>query len=63
MLKSLHHVPMPEMSQSLNEISRVLRPGGHLYVSEPVYAGALNDILRLYNDEGVLRLRQLWTRR
>lgn len=55
MLKSLHHVPIPEMDKALQEISRVLRPDGHLYVSEPVYAGALNDVVRLYNDEGVVR--------
>ena len=55
MLKSLHHVPLPEMDRALAEVARVLRPGGHLYVSEPVYAGALNDIVRLYNDEGVVR--------
>ncbi len=55
MLKSLHHIPLAAMDQALDEIARVLRPGGHLYVSEPVYAGALNDIVRLYNDEGVVR--------
>lgn len=55
MLKSLHHVPQPLMAQALGEVARVLRPGGHLYVSEPVYAGALNDIVRLFNDERVVR--------
>mgnify|MGYP001424701178 CR=1 FL=1 len=55
MLKSLHHVPMPAMDQALAETRRVLRPGGHLYVSEPVYAGALNEVMRLFNDEGEVR--------
>ena len=55
MLKSLHHVPVPAMGRALDELARVLRPGGHLYVSEPVYAGALNEIVRLYNDEGTVR--------
>jgi SAM-dependent methyltransferase len=55
MLKSLHHVPGSSMAQALGEVARVLRPGGHLYVSEPVYDGALNEIVRLYNDEGVVR--------
>jgi len=30
-------------------------PGGWLYVSEPVYAGALNEVIRLFNDEGEVR--------
>ncbi len=55
MHKSLHHVPLTAMDQALAEVARVLRPGGYLYVSEPVYAGPLNEIVRLYNDEGVVR--------
>ncbi len=55
MLKSLHHVPLPWLAQALREVARVLRPGGHLYVSEPVYDGALNEVMRLFNDEGVVR--------
>lgn len=55
MLKSLHHVPLPLMAQALGETRRVLRPGGYLYVSEPIYDGALNEVIRLFNDEGVVR--------
>ena len=55
MLKSLHHVPLAHMGQALTEIARVLRPGGLAYISEPVYAGAFNDILRLFNDEQQVR--------
>jgi SAM-dependent methyltransferase len=55
MLKSLHHVPLASLAQALDEAARVLRPGGHLYVSEPVYAGAFNELIRLFNDEGVVR--------
>jgi ubiquinone/menaquinone biosynthesis C-methylase UbiE len=55
MLKSLHHVPMAAMDQALVEVARVVRPGGFLYVSEPVYGGAMNELVRLYNDEGVVR--------
>ncbi len=55
MLKSLHHVPVPLLSQALAELRRVLRPQGLLYVSEPVYAGPFNDVVRVFNDEGVVR--------
>ena len=55
MLKSLHHVPMPAMDAALAEVARVVKPGGWFYVSEPIYGGALNEIVRLYNDEGVVR--------
>jgi SAM-dependent methyltransferase len=55
MLKSLHHVPVDAMAGALAEARRVLRPGGHLYVSEPVYAGALNEVIRLFNEEGAVR--------
>jgi ubiquinone/menaquinone biosynthesis C-methylase UbiE len=55
MLKSLHHVPLDRMETALQEARRVLVPGGHLYVSEPVYAGAFNDIMRLFHDEGAVR--------
>lgn len=55
MFKSLHHVPVPLMDQALNEISRVLKPGGIAWISEPVYAGEFNDILRLFHDEKEVR--------
>ena len=55
MLKSLHHVPVPLMAQALGEVARVLRPQGHLYVSEPVFEGPFNEVVRLFNDEQVVR--------
>ena len=55
MLKSLHHVPLEAMDAALAEARRVLRAGGWLYVSEPVFDGALNEIVRLFNDEGRVR--------
>lgn len=55
MLKSLHHVPIDHLDGALAEIARVLVPGGWLYVSEPVYAGEFNDIVKLFHDEGEVR--------
>ena len=55
MLKSLHHVPLDGMDQALAEVARVLKPGGWFYVSEPIFGGALNEIVRLYNDENTVR--------
>jgi len=55
MLKSLHHVPLALLDTALHETWRVLRPDGLLYVSEPVFAGALNEINRLFNDEEFVR--------
>ena len=55
MFKSLHHVPVDLMGQAMHEIRRVLKPGGYLYVSEPVFAGDFNEILRLFHDERAVR--------
>lgn len=61
MLKSLHHVPLDQLDQALAEVHRVLRPQGLLYVSEPVFAGALNEVMRLFHDEEVVRAAALRT--
>lgn len=55
MFKSLHHVPLDQMQASILEIKRVLKPGGLAYISEPVFAGDFNEILRLFHDEQQVR--------
>lgn len=55
MFKSLHHVPIPLMDSAFAEIQRVLKPGGVAYISEPVYAGDFNELLKLFHDERVVR--------
>lgn len=55
MLKSLHHVPREALPQALREIHRVLIVGGLFYVCEPLFAGAFNDILKLFHDEQRVR--------
>lgn len=55
MFKSLHHVPIASMDQALSEIARVLKPGGLAWISEPIFAGNLNEVFRLFHDEKVVR--------
>lgn len=55
MFKSLHHVPQDKLAKAMQEIKRVLVPGGLAYISEPVYAGDFNDLVSLFHDEKQVR--------
>ena len=55
MFKSLHHVPPESMDAAIKEIARVLKPGGYAYISEPIFAGDFNDILKMFHDEEQVR--------
>lgn len=54
-LNSLHHVPRGSMGLALDEAARVLRPGGTLYVQEPLAQGAAFELLRRIEDETGVR--------
>ena len=56
MFKSLHHVPLDQMERSLQEIKRVLKAGGLAYISEPIFAGDFNDLLKMFHNEQEVRL-------
>ena len=53
LFKSLHHVQ--NYDKALNEIVRVIKPGGKVWISEPLYRGELNGILALFHDERIVR--------
>lgn len=55
MLKSLHHVPKEYMQRGFMRISNALKPGGKLFICEPVFDGDFNEILRLFHDEQEVR--------
>lgn len=50
---SLHHIPDPRLG--LKEALRVLKPGGTLYVMEPVASGHYFEATKLVNDETDVR--------
>lgn len=52
---SLHHVPAAVMGKALEEAARVLRPGGQVYVSEPVAEGPFFATCRPVDDETEVR--------
>lgn len=52
---ALHHVPAEHLDAALAEAARVLRPGGLLYVVEPVAAGPAFEVVRLIDDETEVR--------
>ncbi len=52
---SLHHIPVPDQDTALAEAARVLRPGGLVYVCEPVAEGAFFEAVRPVDDETEVR--------
>ena len=56
MLKSFHHVSPNNMLDGLCEINRVLKKNGLVYISEPIFDGNYNDIIKIFHDEQDVRL-------
>ena len=54
-MRTLHHVPPAEMLSALTEARRVLRPGGAVYVAEPLTEGDFFELTSLVEDEREVR--------
>jgi ubiquinone/menaquinone biosynthesis C-methylase UbiE len=52
---SLHHVPPASMNKALREARRVTRPGGELFIFEPLTVGTHFQLTRLVDDETEVR--------
>ena len=55
-MRTLHHVPVRELIPALREAGRVLRPGGLVYVAEPLPEGDFFALTSIVEDE--LEVRQ-----
>jgi len=56
MFKSFHHIPKDLMPKALEEIKRVLKPGGLAYISEPLFQGQQNELIAMFHDEEQVRI-------
>jgi SAM-dependent methyltransferase len=54
-MRSLHHVPESSMLPALVDARRVLRPGGVVYVAEPLAEGDYFELVRIVDDETDVR--------
>jgi SAM-dependent methyltransferase len=54
-MRSLHHVPEPAMVPALADARRVLRPGGRVYVAEPLAEGDYFELVSIVDDETEVR--------
>ncbi len=56
---SLHHVAVPQQGQALREAARVLRPGGFIYLAEPLAEGPNFEAGKAIDDETRVRASAL----
>ncbi len=52
---SLHHIPVEHMSAALGEAARVVRPGGTVYIAEPIASGSGFELHAPIDDETMVR--------
>jgi SAM-dependent methyltransferase len=50
-MRTLHHVPPSHLQRALSEARRVLRPGGLVYVAEPLTEGDFYALTSVVEDE------------
>jgi SAM-dependent methyltransferase len=50
-MRSLHHVAVGEQPAALREAARVTRPGGSVYIAEPLPEGDYFELISLVEDE------------
>ncbi len=54
-MRSFHHVPAADLGAALAEARRVIRPGGAVYVAEPLAEGEFFELTRMVDDETAVR--------
>jgi ubiquinone/menaquinone biosynthesis C-methylase UbiE len=52
---SLHHIPVTLYPAVFEEAARVLKPGGKLYIMEPLAQGSSQYVMELFHDETSVR--------
>ncbi|MCB9947704.1 MAG: class I SAM-dependent methyltransferase [Rhodospirillaceae bacterium] len=52
---TLHHIPSEAMVPALADAARVVKPGGQIYVTEPIAEGAYFELVRPIEDETEIR--------
>ena len=52
---SLHHVPEALMQQALNEVKRVIKDTGVVYIAEPIATGNFQEVIESFLDETLIR--------
>ncbi len=52
---SLHHIPTSSQGAALREAARVTKPGGRVYIAEPLAEGVHFEMMQPFHDETAVR--------